>query len=87
MREPAKIETELTEKELKDKELEFVVGADRKTLNPDDTRAYKQRQQIFNEYEYDLCTRAAKIENRSVAQFVRVAWLEKAQKLILSKEE
>ena len=49
MREPAKIETELTEKELKDKELEFVVGADRKTLNPDDTRAYKQRQQIFNE--------------------------------------
>ena len=87
MREPAKIEIELTEKELKDKKLEFVVGADRQTLDPDAPRTFKRRAQIFNEYEYDLCERAAKIDGRDKAAFIRVAWLEKAQKLILSKEE
>ena len=87
MRKPAKIETKLTEKELNDLELKFVVGADREGADPSDTRIFKQRTQRFNEYEYDLCKRAAKIDNRNIADFVRVAWIEKAQNLILAKEE
>lgn len=74
----------LTPQEMDDLELKFIEGADRlETDDPDAPKNYKRTTHYYNKYEFELCTRAAKIENRNITDFIRCAWMDRAKKSIL----